>query len=271
LRTGEFLGGTAYFILAKDRHKTIANLKKAFGNNWSERKISKTSFMVFKNTGKTFTEMITMQYRLPSIVRNIKTENFQIIDDVLKKKKGIIIIGGHFGNWELLAAYFALKYKALGYKGGVIGRRIRYYKYDQLLVNMRKSYWIETFYREQSVKPVLKLLRKNGIIGVVPDQDVDSVKNVFVKFFGNEASTPVGPAYLSLFSGAPLVPACLVWEKDSYVLKVDRPIIPGKDRSEEAMIRMTEAWAAGLENFIKAYPEQWVWFHDRWKTGRIKY
>ena len=268
LRLGELLGKTAYSILRKDSRNTRSNLRRAFGKEWTESDIDRVACDVFKNCGKTFFEMITMEYRLDALMKRIYVQNFHVIEEILSRNKGIIAIGGHFGNWELLAAYFAVKYRDSGYQGGVIGRRIRYYKYNELLVKMRLSYGIMTFYRDESMKPVLKLLRKNGIIGVVPDQDVDSIKGIYVDYFGEKAFTPAGPAYLSIISGTPLVPACLVWEDDSYILKVAEPIYPERENSEKEVRRITEAWSNSLESFIRQYPEQWVWFHDRWKTKK---
>jgi KDO2-lipid IV(A) lauroyltransferase len=117
---------------------------------------------------------------------------------------------------------------------------------------------------------MLKILKHGGILGIVPDQDVDSVDGVFVDFFGKEAYTPTAPVKLAMAAKTQIVPIFVVRKKDNtHKLVVEKPIdVLRGDEKEEDIRRYTQAWTSLLEKYVRKYPQQWVWVHKRWKTLR---
>jgi KDO2-lipid IV(A) lauroyltransferase len=116
---------------------------------------------------------------------------------------------------------------------------------------------------------MLRILKDNQILGILADQDVDSIEGVFVDFFGKPTFTPSAPVKIAMVSGAPIVPAFMVWNGRTYDFFVDEPIYvektEGMDKTE-ALKYYTQRWTKILESYIMKYPDQWVWMHRRWKT-----
>ena len=106
------------------------------------------------------------------------------------------------------------------------------------------------------------------MLGMLADQDIDSVEGIFVNFFGRPAYTPVGPVKISMASGAPIISCYMIRKKDgNYDFMVEDPIFVEKGDNRESSVRFyTEKWTLILESYIKKYPDQWVWMHRRWKT-----
>jgi len=149
----------------------------------------------------------------------------------------------------------------------VIARRVRMDALEAFLGKMRKKNNVNVIYRDASAKEIVDLLRNKKFVGIMPDQDMDSVSGVFVDFFGKLAWTPSGPAVLNLLTGAPIVPCFLVRKAFGHEFLIGEPIelVNTGDRKkdiQENTLRYTKA----IEGYIRKYPEQWVWFHDRWKT-----
>jgi KDO2-lipid IV(A) lauroyltransferase len=258
------LGRIAFCVLGKYRRITIENLKTAFGTEKSEIEIRAIARGVFENLAKIAVEMINFpKITEANLDKFVQIENIGVIDEAFKKGKGAIILTGHFGNWELLA----LAMRVRRYPGAVVGRRIYFHKYDRWLNELRRLHDVNIVYRDESPRNILKVLRKNAIMGMLADQDVDSVEGVFVNFFGRSAYTPIGPAVLAAASGASLIPAFMVRQGRRYRLIFEKPVelIDTGDK-EKDIVTNTQAWSDVVESYIKKYPDQWVWMHRRWKT-----
>jgi len=264
LYIGSILGVLAYYIVRKERLKTLANLRLAFGEEKSEEEIERIAREVFVNLGKNLIELVNFpKINKSNVDALIEDKGLGKIDKALRRGKGAIIMLSHFGNWELLGAYMTTK----GYNGPVIARRLRFEKYDRLLNELRASKNIEVIYRDESPKKILKALRNNGIIGILADQDMDAVQGVFVDFFGKLAYTPVAPVTIAMATGARMLPCFLVRQGSKRAFVVEDPIeleITG-NKQRDIMVN-TQKWSKFLESYIRKYPSQWVWMHRRWKT-----
>ena len=118
----------------------------------------------------------------------------------------------HFGNWDLQAMYFALTGRPIN----VIARRIYFNKYDDFINKARRSKGVNIIYRDESPRKILRALKRDETVGVLADQDVDSVDGVFVNFFGHLAYTPKAPVALALATGAALIPCFTVRDGMGY-------------------------------------------------------
>jgi len=259
-------GTLGFYLVSRQREKALKSLRLAWGNEKSEEEIRRIAKGVFQNFAKTAVEIL----RLPGLSQKklaglVDLGNaVDVYQSLLAEGKGLIAITAHIGNWELLAGSFGL----MGFRGAVIARRIYYEPYNRWIVGLRQSIGVPTIYREGASREILKVLGRGEIIGMLPDQDIDSLRGVFVNFFGRPAYTPVAPVRLALQFGTPILPNFLIRQKDGrykIVLgKVIRPVVG--DRGEEAVRKTTEQWMASFEEVIRQYPDQWGWMHDRWKT-----
>lgn len=263
LDVGKLFGCLTYILLGKYRRLTKEHLRLAFGSSKSEKDISRIARSVFINLGMGFVEILSLpktRSRLDSIIDAKGVDN---LDRALEEGKGIVVITGHLGNWELLPVYFAYK----GYPCNVVARPIYYEKYNEWILFLRKSMGVNVILRTDSAKRLLGLLKKNELVGITPDQDIDSIEGVFVDFFGKKAYTPVAPVRIALAAGAPIVPMFIVRNKKRHTIVVEEPIrVENGQDKEDTVSSYTQKWSNLVEYYIRRYPEQWVWMHRRWKT-----
>ena len=188
-------------------------------------------------------------------------ENFH---SVCREGKGMIVISAHMGNWELLA-WWGARYSELPI--AVVGKRIRNPGLNRLVNGFRELGGVEVMDRDDPPRRMLRHLARPGVLGILPDQDVDVLAGEFLEFFGRRAYTSTGPAALSLASGAPMVPGFLLRGKEGFQVRFLEPIRPRKGTpKKEEILRLTRAWSAAVEETIRAYPDQWAWFHERWAS-----
>jgi len=263
----DIVGSIIFKFGKKHSDKILENLKLAFPEK-SESEIEKIAKGVFSNICKNAVELINT-YKLRKKIPEswIEAEGFEKIKHVLSGGKGALVLASHIGNWELIPMYFAFK----GYRPAIIARRLYFNRYNDFIAGLRKSWGIEIIYRDDSPRRILKVLKENRPIGILADQDVDSVDGVFVDFFGRPAYTPSAPVALGLASGASIVPCFLIRQKKGHKLIIADPIklVEGRDKEETIKIN-TQKWSQVVESYIRKYPEQWVWMHKRWKTKQKK-
>lgn len=261
---GAFLGNLSFLILKNQRKKTIANLAFAFGQEKNAKEIRSIAKGVFRNLGRNVAELLNFpkigQWNIDNLVSAVGLAK---VDRALEIGKGAIIVTSHLGNWELLAAYFSLR----GYRVNVIARKLRIDGLDKMVLSLRNVKQVRTIRKTDSPRKALEVLRRNEVLGVLPDQDTDSVKGVFVDFFGHPAYTPVGPVSLALASGAPLIPCYIVRRNGTHRVIVEDPLeLIDSEHKEKNLQINTLRWSKITESYIRRYPSQWVWMHDRWKT-----
>ena len=198
-----FLGGLAYYVVADARNKARTHLTMCFPEK-SQKEITKIIKTVFKYEAKNFFELLNfpkMSDKFFDSVAIMEQEQKDIFNRLLERKKGILALSGHIGNWEMLAAGVAKHYPL-----NVIARKIYIEELNNMLVSYRNMKKVKVILRSElsSARKMLKALRNNEIIAMLIDQDT-SVQSVFVDFFGRPASTPLGLASIALKVGTPVV------------------------------------------------------------------
>lgn len=185
---------------------------------------------------------------------------------------GGIMVGGHLGNWELAGALLS----ALGIPVAAVVRSQSNRRVDRRLTRLRRSLGIEPVPMARAGRRLGEALDEGRAVALVADQDAGS-QGVFVPFLGRPASTFRGPARLAMRHDVPLLFGAYVREGEGYRLVLER-VRPagtsgrereasGADREEDAEVRLTRAWVARLEEGVRRRPEQYFWFHRRWKTA----
>jgi KDO2-lipid IV(A) lauroyltransferase len=184
--------------------------------------------------------------------------------------RGVIVITGHIGCWEIMPAHFV----ARGFPVTVIARRMKVDRLNGRLVDLRKSFGVATIDRDDNPRRMFEPLRRGEILGVLIDQHT-RVAGMWVPFFGRPAHTPTAVAKIALATGAPIVPmAAFLGRNGRHVIHVLPAIaVPhsGRDGRERAVREITAACSLAVESLIRIDPKQWVWFHHRWRgDGREK-
>ena len=189
---------------------------------------------------------------------NIKVNGKEYLDKALSKKKGVILVTGHFGVWEIMLAWFGLnQYSML-----VVGQKQKNSGADTFVNQLREDTGIKMIPRKSSLEFMYEALARNNILTLASDQDAKK-RGIFVKFFSLPASTPKGAGRFHLEYGSPLIfVTCHLERPNNHVLD----ILPIPTDSNSNIASITQSFTLMLENIITAYPEQYFWFHRRWKT-----
>jgi Kdo2-lipid IVA lauroyltransferase/acyltransferase len=261
---GKYLGRLVFFILRKERRLALKNLDMAFGDTKTPQDKKRIAREVFENLGRNSIEVISLgKFNKDNIDRYVKCRGLETINSLIQQGKGGIVVSAHFGNWELLAHYFAIK----GYKVNVIARRVRMEYFERFLNGVRKRNGVRILYRDAPAKDILNILKNNDFVGIMPDQDMDSVSGVFVDFFGEKAYTPNGPAILNFLTGSPVIPCFIVRKLFGHEIVIKGALDLNNDGERGKIVaENTQRYTGSIEDIIRQFPSQWVWFHDRWKT-----
>jgi len=203
----------------------------------------------------------TMQFlSFPKGFQNahITVNGKEYLDKALTKKKGAILVTGHFGVWEIMLAWFGLnQYSML-----VVGQKQKNSGADTFVNQLREDTGIKMIPRKSSLEFMYEALARNNILTLASDQDAKK-RGIFVKFFNLPASTPKGAGRFHLEYGSPLIfVTCHLERPNNHVLD----ILPIPTDSNSNIASITQSFTLMLENIITAYPEQYFWFHRRWKT-----
>jgi len=265
-RLGAFCGSLAFRFANRYNSLTVQNLKAVFSPQFDDKRIRKIAKGCFRNIGMTAAEVLSLNKLSPKdVLRLVRETDFSLIEEALSQGRGCIVIGSHFGNWEMASVFGA----ARGHKVTVVAKRIYYHRYNRLLVSLRDAHKVKTLYRDEPdvLRKCLRVLKSNGILGIVPDQDVSSVDGVFVDFFGRPAYTPKGPIAIAMLSGTPVVQSFMVREPAGLHLYIEGPLRIEKSGNKDGdILQYTKTWTQVLERYIRRYPTHWVWMHKRWKT-----
>jgi KDO2-lipid IV(A) lauroyltransferase len=266
LRLFSALGNLAFSLYRKERDRALSNISLAFPDidSMIVRALARGSF---KSLGRNAYDAI----RLASIggkevLGLCEISGEEHLRRSYDRGRGVIGLTGHIGCWELLGAHISQK----GYKLSVIARDLRDARMNDILVRARLRHGTASIQRGAGAVAAYKALKKGEILGMLLDQDID-VDGVMVPFFGVPAYTARGAALFALRSGADIVPMAIHMQPDGrHRITVRPPLeIPPGDLGEEWRIdELTASCSKALEELVRIYPQQWVWFHDRWKRHR---
>ena len=242
-----------YANIRKDQAK--ANLKMALPK-LSDKSIN----TILKNMYQFFSFNFIQFVSVPKSWERLEIDIIgkDILDTYLAQGKGVIFITGHFGAWEIMGKWLG-EYTDL-FAG--IALRQKNKGANQFFQEQRELPGTKQFYkREKSIEKAYEVLEQNGVLGLVSDQDARK-KGVFVKFFGSFASTPKGAAIFHLNTDAPvMMGACIQKGFQKYQIK-----LTAVDTSIKDVEYITQDYTQQLEDYIRQNPEQYFWFHKRWKT-----
>lgn len=259
----EILGKIAFFLSPHYRKIVEENLKIAFKNEMDEKKIESLVKEVFKFHARNLFEFLRLRkFTRERIKKIVNIEGKENLDNALSKKKGVIIVSAHLSNWELGAVTLA----DYGYEIYEVVRELSDKKVNEFISKMKIERNVKLISRRKDViKDVVKILKENKIIILALDQNAGR-GGIFVEFFGKPASTFAGPIIISKRTGTPVLPVFVVREGENYKIIIEKEfeLKEGENYSEFIRINLQNLTKI-IEDYIRKYPEQWFWFHRRWK------
>lgn len=266
---GILIARIGYLALGRLRKVGMRNLEIAFPD-MGEVERTRILKSAFDSLGRMLGEVSQFPRATPKSLEKIMEFDFDPaeqarFDAERANGRGVILAGPHLGNWEIgVFAYSAIR-EPLNY----LARPLDNPLIEDLVAGIRARFGNRAINKMNSVHTAIELLRSGGVLGVLPDVNVQEKDGVFVPFFGIPACTTGGVALLAKRTGSMIVPLCTVWDEASgkYRVKHGKIIDPAStgDRHQD-VIETTAAITAAMEEFVRVYPDQWLWIHKRWNT-----
>ena len=263
LRIGDFLGRGIFYVSNKRRVAYI-NLKAALGDQLTPRKRWEIVRDHFGSMGQAAVEVMSFkQMRRKHHDLNVKIHGIERYEELLRSGHGGVLITAHFGNWELLQLWSGLR----GTPIYVLTREQKYPRLNGLINELRESHGSVSISRGAGIRGLIRALREKKMIGVLGDQSAGKTEGIILPFFGRRTTVPVGAFQLAHRTDALIMPFFIVRtggpEHEVYseeVLKDDPSLEP------EARIEFqARQYMKVLEDFIRRFPDQWLWENKRWK------
>lgn len=258
------LAALSYTFWPRLRRVGLFNLGIAFPD-WPDKRRRKVLWGEFRNLGRMLADFAHFPHlNRENIEQLIIYDGFENYDEARKKGRGIIFLTAHFGNWEL--GSFA--HGVYGYPCNFVVREMDNPLIDELINRYRCGSGGQAIEKREFARQVLRAFERNEAVGILMDQNMLAGEGIFVDFFGLPASTTTGPARVARRTGAPVILGLVIWDSKlkKYRLRFDRvDWIKCEDAEEEIAVN-TADFTRRIEEYIRRYPDQWLWVHRRWKT-----
>jgi KDO2-lipid IV(A) lauroyltransferase len=259
-----FLGTLCYYILSSDRKITVNNLRFVFGQEWNEKKIRATAKAVFRSLGKNIFDAVNLNTMSEKrFCDTVSHDSLDCVDAAKSRGKGIVFITAHAGCFEMLLPFFARK----GYNCIAVGRQFKNRALDEVVRRMRNGPGMVYMDRSENSRKLVRTLQQGNIMGVLIDQDT-KVDGVFADFLGHAAFTPSGAVRFAMKFDIPILIALTARLKgDKHHVFVNPEIARADTGDFDAdLARNVQLINGIISSYIRKFPEQWVWMHERWKT-----
>lgn len=262
-RLGGYLGSSAFYCYSSRRRIALENLRLAFPGK-TEQECRAIARGAFRNYGITLVELLWFPNLTGSrICELVHIQNPEVMTAGYKRGKGLVMLSGHFGNWELIAL-------ACGYLSNlpitIIVQTQSNNLVDDVINRHRCLFGNKVVPMGMSVRELIRTLNEGGVVAIAPDQSA-AMEGAYVEFFGRTVATHKGPAVFALRSQAPVLMGFMVRQPDGTYSIIFEEIPTGDiaGLTEEHVVELTRRHTALLERYIRAYPDLWLWMHRRWK------
>jgi Kdo2-lipid IVA lauroyltransferase/acyltransferase len=261
---GAGVGWAAYRLMGRLRQTGLRNLELAFPEKTAEER-ERILRKLYRNLGWLLGEFCQMPgYTRENTREFLRYEGLEHYLAARERGKGVLIVTGHLGAWELSSYYHSL----MGYPMSIVIRRLDNAKVDRLVNEIRCLHGNRVLHKDDFARGLLGAMRHGETVGILMDTNMTPPQGVFVPYFGRTACTASGLARVALKTGAAVLPGFMVWEERErkYVLRFGEeiPVVSTGDDEADALAN-TARFTAVIEDFVRRYPEQWLWVHRRWK------
>ncbi|KPK45810.1 MAG: hypothetical protein AMK74_02345 [Nitrospira bacterium SM23_35] len=265
LKAGEVLGLLLFYLWGSRRRIAIGNLAKTVAVHALTIPVPVEAAIRdnFRNLGRSLAEVIKIYFGLGrKIIDGVHLEGIEHLQAARAKGKGVLLITGHCGNWELLALSASVRFSPIS----IVARPVNNPYINKFVERTRKKYGNSVIYKKNALKSIMQGLKNNDSIGILMDQAVISEEGFVIDFLGRGAWTTKMPALIARKTGASVIPAFIHREKDGHKIKLHPEIeLSGDDDKEKALKADTERFSSFIEAYIREHPAEWLWIHRRWK------
>jgi len=255
-----------FFKIAGGKYKKLvdSNLLIAFSNMSADSR-EKLKKRIFNHYATVLVDIVYLFSRKKAefVIGELKIEGEENLKNALKRGKGAVLFSAHFGNWELIP--FGLN-RLLNLRVNSIARKMDNPLTEKIVKKFREHMGSEIIYKDGSLRKMLRILGENGLVYLLVDQNTITREGVPVTFFNREVIAVTTVAQLRIRKNVPVIPVFLTYEKEEKLLRIGKELKTDNSSSIEKNIRdLTQMTIEMIEEKIKERPEQWFWFHDRWR------
>lgn len=205
------------------------------------------------------------QYTKENVSKIAVYQGFENFEKARERGRGVLFMTAHLGGWEIGSFVHSLH----GNKLNVVMRELDNPYLDKLVTGYRALHGNTMISKDEFARGIIAAMRRGETVGILMDTNMTPPAGVFVDFFGHKACTASGVARVALRTGAAVVPAFTVWDEElgKYRIHFEPPIALANTGDDDAdAVTNTQAFTKKIEEFVRRYPEQWLWVHRRWKT-----
>lgn len=263
---GKVIGILFSLVPMNRRGVALENILRSFDGDMRPEDCRKLLMKIYVHFGRMLFEVPhILRLNRQNLSRYVVFENEDNLREALARDKGVFILTAHFGNWELMSAAVRIHFER---EAAIVVRPLDFTPLDRMIGRLRTRFGTEVIPKQRAMRRIFSAIKEKKILGILLDQNVAWYEGVFLPFFGRWACTNKGLAQIALKTGAPVIPVFPVRQEDGrHRIIIEKEItleITGDKTKdvEENTILFTRV----IENYIRRYPDQWFWFHKRWKT-----
>ena len=262
---GIALGQAVYLLHVRLRRVGMRNLALAFPE---KTEVERAGILrgVFTSLGRQLAEVCQFpKYTLANVEQVVVYDGLENYEQAYARGKGVLFLTAHFGAWELSAFAHSLH----GHWLHVVMRPMDNEYLDRLIQSYRTRHGNKTVGKDDFVRGLLAAMKAGEVVGILMDTNMTPPQGVFVDFFGIPACTASGLARIALRTDAAVVPGFTIWDQalGKYRLRFDPAVELVRTGDLEAdIVANTQKFTKVIEDYVRKYPEQWLWVHRRWKT-----
>src|ERR1700681_1235469 len=259
------LAQVVYLLHARLRQGGMRNLAMVFPEK-TEAERARILRGEFASLGRQLAEVCHFpKYTLENVEQVVVYDGLENYEGAYARGKGVLFLTAHFGGWELSAFTHSLH----GHWMHVVSRAMDNVYLDRLIRRYRTMHGNQTVDKDDFVRGLLSAMKAGEVVGILMDTNMTPPQGIFVDFFGIPACTASGLARIALRTDAAVVPGFTIWDPllRKYRLRFDPAVELIRTGDDDAdIIANTALFTKIIEDYVRRYPDQWLWVHRRWKT-----
>jgi KDO2-lipid IV(A) lauroyltransferase len=267
-------GVACYWVFPVRRRVILANMRRVFGPDADPHALRHLAQCFYTHVLRSTAEYVATMFLSPERqARRVEIVGVEHLFAAEKLGRGILVLTGHFGNWELAVTAAMFQYQQYRNRFHFIRKSLAG-GLERLVFGRFRRAGLRIIAPSNALDAVLRVLGDNEVAIFIMDQHVTtrSRKGVAVDFFGTPAGTNRGLALVAAHSGAPVIPATSYREHGGrHVLRFDPPLAwIADDDPERELYLNTRGYNETLERYVLEHPDQWFWMHRRWKLREAR-
>ncbi len=254
----------AYLLVRRHREIVLAELARCFPGD-SESALKDRLLRVFQHIGMNYMEVFRwIGGKMDELESRITVEGAEHVEAARARGRGVLVLIGHIGNWDLMGLWAARHYPLT-----IISKSLKQKGVNRFWMEARAKTGLNIVPARKSYRACLGVMKKNGLLRFILDQNTLRRDGVFVEFYGKEACTSPGLAFLSAHAQSPVVPVFMFRQPDgTHRVQIYPVLEPPLNRETATIIEATQRYTRILEDAIRRHPDQWIWMHRRWRSVR---